>query len=138
MLQPEGTKDNKDTKDFALALSYNVIGAAIEVHRVLGPGLLESVYEAALCRELSLRNIHFVRQKSVPVTYKAQRLECDFRLDLLVEDTIIVEVKAIEKIMSIHKAQVLSYLKVRGVWLGLLINFNVEVLRDGIRRVLNG
>ena len=87
---------------------------------------------------MSLRYIHFVRQKSVPVTYKAQRLECDFRLDLLVEDTIIVEVKAIEKIMSIHKAQVLSYLRVRGVWLGLLINFNVEVLRDGIRRILNG
>jgi GxxExxY protein len=138
MLEHEGTKDNKVTKAFALALSHEVIGAAIEVHRVLGPGLLESIYEAALCRELSLRNIRYVRQKRLPVIYKEQLLDCELRLDLLVEDAIIVEVKALEKLMPIHRIQLLSYLRLHGVWLGLVINFDVEVLRDGLRRVLNG
>lgn len=138
MLKHEGTKDNKATKGFSLALSYELIGAAIEVHRVLGPGLLESIYEAALCRELSLRNIRYIRQKRLPVIYKEQLLDCELRLDLLVEDAIIVEVKALEKLMPIHRIQLLSYLRLHGVWLGLVINFDVEVLRDGIRRVLNG
>lgn len=138
MLQHEGRKDSKITKAFVLALSHQVIGAAIEVHRVLGPGLLESIYEAALCRELSLRHIRYVRQKRLPVIYKEQLLDCELRLDLLVEDAIIVEVKALEKLMPIHRIQLLSYLRLHGVWLGLVINFDVEVLRDGIRRVLNG
>ncbi len=138
MHQHEGTEDIKRTKALSLALSYDVIGAAIEVHRLLGPGLLESVYEAALCRELSLRCTEFHRQQRVPVSYKGVPLECEFRIDLLIGKLIIVEVKAVEKILPVHKAQLLSYLRLHNVWLGLLINFNVEVLRDGIRRVLNG
>lgn len=119
-------------------MSHQVIGAAIEVHRCLGPGLLESVYEASLSRELSLRKITYARQTRVPVSYKGQLLDCEFRLDLLVGDAIVVEVKALERTLAIHRAQLLSYLRLRGLWLGLLLNFNVEVLRDGIRRVLNG
>jgi GxxExxY protein len=122
----------------ALELSHRIIGAAIEVHRVLGPGLPESVYEAALCRELFLRGIRFRQQKPLPVTYKGQTLECGFRLDLLVEETVVIEVKALEKILALHKAQLLGYLRLEGLWLGLLINFNVNILRDGLRRVLNG
>jgi GxxExxY protein len=127
-----------DPKAHSLALSHQVIGAAIDVHRVLGPGLVESVYEEALCRELSLRSIQFVRQQTLPVFYKGQILDCEFRLDVLVARSVVVEVKAVEKITPIHRAQLLSYLKLQSVWLGLLLNFNVEVLRDGICRVLNG
>jgi GxxExxY protein len=141
MLHHKGTKDTKDTKaakTLALGLSHELIGAAIEVHRILGPGLLESVYEMALCKELWLRRIRVERQVSVPVLYKGRKLGCDVKLDLLVERTIIVEVKSIEKILHIHRAQLLTYLRLQELWLGLLFNFNVEVLRDGIRRVLNG
>ena len=138
MLQHEGTKATKDTKASALALSHEVIGAAIEVHRLLGPGLLESVYEAALCRELRLREIAVERQIALPVNYKGEVLECHVKLDLLVQRHVIVEVKSLEKLMRVHKAQLLTYLRLQNLWLGLLINFNVEVLRDGVRRVLNG
>jgi GxxExxY protein len=135
MLHHEGTKD---TKASVLALSHEVIGAAIEVHRILGPGLLESVYELALCKELWLRRISVERQVDVPIRYKGRSLDCSVRLDLLVQRNIIVEVKSIENISNIHKAQLLTYLRLQGLWLGLLINFNVEMLRDGVRRVLNG
>jgi GxxExxY protein len=128
----------EQSRSIAVDLSHEVIGAAIDVHRLLGPGLLESIYEAALCKELSFRGIEFERQKRSAVTYKGQLLDCDFRLDLLVARTIIVEVKATGKITPLHKAQLLSYLRINELWLGLLINFNVELLRDGIRRVLNG
>ena len=138
MLYHEDTKDTKDTKVSALALSHEVIGAAIEVHRLLGPGLLESVYEIALCKELELRAISVERQVSVPVVYKGTPLECSLKLDLLVERIIVVEVKSVEKLVDIHKAQLLTYLRLRELWLGLLINFNVAVLRDGVRRLLNG
>ncbi len=118
-------------------ISKNVIGAAIDVHRVLGPGLLESAYEACLCYELELRNIRFARQADVPVKYKGVNLECGYRIDLLVEDKI-VELKSVEKLMPIHDAQLLSYLKLTGCTVGLLINFNVLVLKQGIsRKVLN-
>jgi GxxExxY protein len=139
MLHHEGTKENtKDTKAAALLSSHHVIGAAIEVHRLLGPGLLESVYEVALCRELLLREVAFERQVSVPVLYKGEPLNCQVKLDLLVSGNVIVEVKAVEKLMSVHRAQLLTYLRLQDLWLGLLINFNVEVLREGVRRVLNG
>jgi GxxExxY protein len=138
MLQHEGTKVTKDTKASALALSHEIIGAAIEVHRLLGPGLLESVYEAALSRELRLRDIVVERQITLPVNYKGEILECHVKLDLLVERNVIVEVKSLEKLMTVHKAQLLTYLRLQKLWLGLLINFNVEVLRYGVRRVLNG
>jgi GxxExxY protein len=138
MFHHEGTKTTKDTKASALGLSHKVIGAAIEVHRLLGPGLLESVYEVALCKELWLRRIRFERQVTMPVFYKGIPLESNVKLDLLVDRTIIVEVKSIERLVNVHRAQLLTYLRLRDLWLGLLINFNVEILRDGIRRVLNG
>jgi GxxExxY protein len=136
----EDTKATKGTKERVsdLSLSHEVIGAAIEVHRVLGAGLLESVYEVALCRELWLRGISTERQVAVPVTYKGADLKCELRLDLVVEKTINVEVKTVDKLISIHRTQLLTYLRLRDLWLGLLINFNVDVLRDGVRRVLNG
>ena len=138
MLQHEGTKTTKDTKSSALALSHQIIGAAIEVHRLIGPGLLESVYESALCKELRLTGLTVDRQVSVPVNYKGEILDCHVKLDLLVGGTVIVEVKAVEALIYVHKAQLLTYLRLQNLWLGLLINFNVEVLRNGVRRVLNG
>jgi GxxExxY protein len=135
MLQHEGTKD---TKASTLALSHQIIGAAIEVHRLIGPGLLESVYEAALCKELRLRSLLVDRQVVVPVSYKGEILDCHVKLDLLVNRKAIVEVKAVDTLVYVHKAQLLTYLRLQNLWLGLLINFNVEVLRDGVRRVLNG
>jgi GxxExxY protein len=134
----EGTKNRKVTKAFSLALSCNVIGAAIEVHKLVGPGLLESVYERALCRELWLRGTRVERQVPLPVNYKGRTLDCETRIDLLIEDSIIVEVKSVDRFAPVHRAQLLTYLRLRDLWLGLLINFNVELLRDGVRRVLNG
>jgi GxxExxY protein len=134
----EGTKDTKVTKASDLELSHGVIGAAIEVHRLLGPGLLESVYELALCKELWLRRVPVERQVNLPILYKGSPLEWSLKLDLLVDRRIIVEVKSVEKVASIQRAQVLTYLRLRELWLGLLINFNVEILKDGVRRVLNG
>jgi GxxExxY protein len=134
----EGTKHTKETKAASLALSHAVIGAAIEVHREIGPGLLEAVYERALCRELWRRGLRVERQISVPITYKGELLDCQVKLDLLIEETVIVEVKTVDKLISIHTAQLLTYLRLRNLWLGLLINFNVNSLRDGLRRVLNG
>lgn len=115
-------------------ISEQIIGAAIEVHKALGPGLLESAYEDCLCRELTLRNISFERQKLLPVEYKGMKVDCGYRLDLLVSGSVVVEIKAVETIVPIHEAQLLTYLKLGGWKLGLLINFNVPVLKDGIRR----
>jgi GxxExxY protein len=111
-----------------------IIAAAIEVHRELGPGLLESMYEECLCRELKSRNIIFKRQVSIPITYKGDQLDCDYRIDLLVNDEVVVEIKAVEKILGVHEAQLLSYMKLLHKRIGLLINFCVPVLKDGIRR----
>ena len=115
-------------------LTHAIIGAAIEVHRGLGPGLLEAVYEECLARELTLRNIPFERQKPIPLVYKDLKLECGYRLDLLIAARIVVEIKAIESIAPIHEAVMLTYLRLTGVSLGLLINFHVPILKDGIRR----
>jgi len=115
-----------------------VIGAAIEVHRHLGPGLLESVYESALSRELWLNGLEVERQVSLPIDYKGARLPSGLRLDLLVNRRLIIEVKAVERLDPIHRAQLLTYLKLTRHRLGLLINFNVQVLRSGIRRIING
>jgi GxxExxY protein len=115
-------------------LTYEVIGAAIEVHRMLGPGLLESSYRECLCRELALRKIDFQRERGLPVRYKGIQLECGYRLDVLVADLVVVEIKAVEALAPIHEAQLLTYLRLGGWTLGLLINFNVVVLKDGIRR----
>lgn len=127
-------RDTEGTEMELNRMTEQVIGAAIEVHRALGPGLLESAYEECLCRELSLREIPFERQRPLPVEYKGTRLDCGYRLDLLVMGTVVVEIKAVEAIEPIHEAQLLTYLKLGGWKLGLLINFNVPVLKDGIRR----
>ncbi len=119
-------------------LSNLIIGAAIEVHRALGPGLLESAYEECLAYELQLRNIAFGRQVPLPVVYKGVRLDCGYRLDLLVEDLVIVELKTVDAFVPIHEAQLLTYLRMRNLWLGLLINFNTPVLKRGIKRLVNG
>ncbi|RJP72787.1 MAG: GxxExxY protein [Candidatus Abyssobacteria bacterium SURF_17] len=117
-------------------LSNVVIGAAIEVHRCLGPGLLEAAYHQCLARELSLRNLRFETEKSIPVNYKGINLECGYRLDFMVEDKLIVELKAIEKMLPIYDAQMLTYLKLTGRKLGLIMNFNVPLLREGIKRIV--
>jgi GxxExxY protein len=118
-------------------LSSKIIGAAIEVHKALGPGLLESAYEECLCHEQSLRGLSFESQKPLPILYKGKRLDCGYRLDIVVENAIILELKSCEKIEPIHKAQLLTYLKLSGLKLGLLLNFNVPVMRDGIVRIVN-
>ena len=138
MIHHEATKDTKDTKNKGLVVSHEVIGAAIEVHRHLGPGLLESVYEAALCRELWLRRVAFEQQVPVRIEYKGLGLRTAVRLDLLVEKSVVVEVKAVEQLLPIHRSQLLTYLKVTGHQVGLLINFNVHLLRSGMRRLLVG
>ena len=118
-------------------LTGRVIGAAIEVHKALGPGLLESVYEECLCRELQLCEISFQRQKNLPIEYKGEFLEIGYRLDLIVENSVIVELKSCDTLKPIHKAQLLTYLKLACKNVGLLINFNVPVLRDGVVRLVN-
>ena len=117
-------------------LSQKVIGAAIEVHRVLGPGLLESAYEECLCREMSLRGIEFKRQVPLAVSYKGIKLDCGYRMDLLIPDRLVIEVKAVEKLLGVHEAQVLTYMRLSGVPVGLLINFCTDVLKRGIRRLV--
>ena len=119
-------------------LSSSIIGAVIEVHRELGPGLLESAYERCLAQELCLRKIPFERQKRLPVHYKGAELDCAYRLDFVVDCRIVVEVKAVDVLLPIHRAQVLSYLKLGGWKLGLLINFHVPLLCEGIKRVVLG
>jgi len=116
-------------------LSESVVGACIEVHRQLGPGLLESLYEAALCHELTLRQLPFVRQRTVPVTYKGQQIEQVFRIDLVVDDRLIVEVKAVEKLLPLHEAQALTYLHLTKFQSALLVNFNTVLLHQGLRRL---
>jgi len=118
-------------------LSSKIIGAAIEVHKALGPGLLESAYEECLCIELDSRSLAFQRQTNLPIEYKGHCIDCAYRIDLLIEDAIIVELKAVTNIEPIHKAQLITYLKLLNKELGLLINFNVPVLKDGIIRLAN-
>ena len=115
-------------------ITQQIIGAAIEVHKQLGPGLLESAYEECLCHELALRKVNFERQKPIPLVYKEVKLDCGYRLDLLVEGRIVVELKSVDGLGPIHEAIVLTYLKLSGHKLGLLINFNVTLLKDGIKR----
>jgi len=119
-------------------LTESIIGAAIEVHKALGPGLLESAYQECLCRELSLRRIEFERQVPLPVIYKGLQLECGYRIDLLVAKLVVVEIKAIDQLANVHDAQLLTYLRLGGWHVGLLINFNVPVLKDGVRRKVLG
>ena len=120
------------------AITQTIIGAAIEVHRTLGPGLLESAYEACLAFELTSRNLAVETQRPLPLGYHDVKLECGYRIDLLVAGTVVVEIKSVERLAPIHEAQMISYLKLSGCNVGLLINFNVCTLKDGIRRFVNG
>ena len=133
-----GTEVTEATEGPFSECTYGIVGAAIEVHRRLGPGLLESAYESCLCRELSLRGLEFQRQLAVPIEYRGLQLDCVYRLDLIVDRSVVVEVKALAKVLPIHLAQVLTYLKLTNYRLGLLINFNVEVLRNGVYRIIHG
>jgi GxxExxY protein len=117
-------------------LTEKIIGAAIEVHRALGPGLLESIYQTCLAHELTLRGLRFEKEKSLPVEYKGVRLESGYRLDFVVENKVVVELKAVDSIHDVHKAQLLTYLKLTGCKVGLLLNFNSAVLKDGIERLV--
>jgi GxxExxY protein len=126
-----------DEKDRLDSITRRIIGAAIEVHRRLGPGLLESAYEICLAYELRQCGMKVEQQKPLPVVYKDVKLDCGYRLDLVVEDSVVVEVKAVEKLARIHDAQLLSYLRLSGKTVGLLLNFNVRVLKNGVKRIVN-
>ena len=126
-----GEKDRLDS------ITRRIIGAAIEVHRHLGPGLLESAYETCLAYELRQIGLRVEQQKPLPITYKEVKLDCGYRMDLIVEDSIVVEIKAIERLAPIHDAQLLSYLRVADKRVGLIINFHVRVLKNGLKRIVN-
>ncbi len=132
------TEITEKTKNICDRLSREIIGAAIEVHKTLGPGLLESAYEECLCYELKSKDLNIKRQFPLQVRYKDINLDCGYRIDILVEDMVIVELKAVGNIEPIHKAQLLTYLKLSNKWLGLLLNFNESVLKKGIVRLVNG
>ena len=117
-------------------ITHQIIGAAIEVHRLLGPGLLESDYEECLCHELHSRGISFERQKPIPVVYKGFKLDCGYRMDLLVLNRVVLELKAVDSFAPIHDSIMITYLKLSGLHLGLLIDFNVQILTKGIKRIV--
>ena len=117
-------------------LTGKVIAAAIEVHRALGPGLLESAYQECLCHELKVRQVSFERELALPLQYKGVELDCSYRIDLLVDGALVVEIKSVKLIERVHQAQLLTYMKLGGWGLGLLINFNVQMLRNGLRRMV--
>jgi GxxExxY protein len=118
-------------------VTSEILGAAIEVHRVLGPGLLESIYQACLQFELASRGLRFIVQRPIPILYKATRLQAVYRVDLIVEDLVIVEIKCVDVVGPVHKAQVMTYLRLTGMPAGLLINFNAARLIDGVKRLIN-
>ncbi len=124
-------------KDRLDLITRRIVGAAIEVHRTLGPGLLESAYQACLAFELRQLGFKVEEQKPLPVAYKTVKLECGYRMDLVVDDSVIVEVKAVDELAPIHEAQLLSYLRLSGIHVGLLLNFHARVLKDGIKRLVN-
>src|SRR5260370_33376862 len=126
------TQSHKETENEKDPRTAPIIGAAIKVHRHLGPGLLESAYEECLCHELHLRGLSFERQVDLPVSYKGLKLDCGYKIDLIVQKEVVLRLKAIERILPIHKAQLLTYMKLSGMSVGLLINFNVPLLAQGI------
>jgi GxxExxY protein len=135
--RPENTETAEIRSVVENVLTEQIIGCAIEVHRHLGPGLLESVYEECLCYELSQIGLRFERQVHLPVTYKGIKLECGYKLDLVVEDSVVVELKSSGELTPVHQAQLLTYLKSSNRRVGLLINFNVQLLKSGLKRVVN-
>jgi len=128
--------NHRDTEAQRDALTEKVIGAAIEVHRVLGPGLLESAYEECLCWELAQRGVSFRRQVPLPIAYKGIKLDADYRVDLVVADELIVELKTVDIILPVHEAQLLTYLRLSSLRKGLLLNFHTAVLKQGIKRMV--
>ena len=133
----ERTERRNEVSEIPNDLTELIIGAAIAVHRELGPGLLESAYEACLVYELNERRLKVDRQKLLPVNYRGIRIDCGYRIDLLVENQVIVELKAVEAVLPIHEAQLLSYVRLSGCKVGLLINFKAKLLKEGIRRFVN-
>ena len=131
-----GMGNHRDTETQRDPLTKRVIGLAIEVHRALGPGLLESAYEECLCFELAQYGIPLRRQVPLAVVYKSVRLDCGYRMDIVIGDRLVVELKTVEKLLPVHDAQLLTYLKLCGLRTGLLLNFNTPVLKDGIRRLV--
>jgi GxxExxY protein len=129
--------DENPEKQRLDAITDKIIGAAISVHRVLGPGLLESAYEECLCFELSQMGLKFQRQVPLPVQYKDVTLDCGYRIDIVVENSVIIEIKAVERLIPVHEAQLLSYLKLSKLRVGLLMNFHVPVLKSGLKRIVN-
>ena len=129
--------ESEKRRQYSNLLTEKIIGAAIEVHKSLGPGLLESAYEECVCFELGQLRINFARQLPLPLAYKGVKLDCGYRMDLVVEGTVVVEFKTVDRFHPIHEAQLLSYLKLYDKHLGLLVNFHVPVLKDGIKRVVN-
>jgi GxxExxY protein len=136
--EPRRRRERGGSAEELNRLSEAILGAAILVHRTLGPGLLESVYETCLAHELNRRNLSFHRQIPMPVQYGGLRIDNGYRIDLLVENRLVVEVKAVQKTLPVHEAQLLTYLRLSECSLGLLLNFNVPVLKDGITRLVNG
>ena len=134
---PERVLADKQLSPELNALTHNVIGACIAVHKALGPGLLESVYEACVCRELALNEVQFQRQVALPLEYRGLRLESGYVMDLVVADEVVVELKAVDTLSRIHEAQLMTYLKLTGLPAGLLINFNVTTLVSGVKRFAN-
>jgi GxxExxY protein len=131
-----GTEKGLNSTSELKELTGQIIGAAIEVHKALGPGLLESVYEKCLCLELELRGLKFERQLALPLEYKGVRLDVGLKLDFVVEGKVVVEIKAVEKPLPVHEAQLLTYLRMGGYRVGLLLNFNTSVLKEGITRMI--
>ena len=127
----------EEKEEIGRGISGAIIGSAMKVHTRLGPGLLEAAYEECLCRQFSIDGLAFRRQVEVPMEYEGVRLDCGFRMDLLVSDSVVVEIKAVPALLRVHHSQLLTYLRISGKRLGLLINFHVDHLRDGIKRIAN-
>jgi GxxExxY protein len=137
-IEPQGALGTQGkSKEELDEITSSVIQAGIDVHRALGPGLLESAYQACLAFDLVERGLRVERERELPVVYRGNRVDCGFRIDLLVEDAVVVELKAVERLLPIHEAQLLSYLRLSGCCVGLLMNFNVRMLREGIRRLVH-
>jgi len=134
-----GGTEKREKREMILEekLTNQIIGTAIEVHRYLGPGLLESAYEECLCFELHLRSLRFERQKSLPLEYKGFKLDCGYRMDIVVEEKVVLGLKVVDTIALIHEAQLLTYLRLSGIKIGFIMNFNVPVLKDGIKRLVS-
>ena len=134
---PQRRRDTEDTVYYHKDLTEKLIACAIEVHRHLGPGLLESAYEECYCYELRLQGVSIERQKQLPLVYKEIKLDCGYRMDVVADMKAVIEIKCVEKILPIHEAQLLTYLKLSGMQVGLIINFHAPTLKDGIKRLVN-